>query len=165
MCQTCRFRKLGILSDKWWVMSEENWVRSDEWWFLKNQIAPKCLPQSWNFIFFILKKEMASYRPQKVPKGVFGWGDFREDGKHIEEKWVKNNVYYCFVKEGKYWKWKIGRKFSLPGSQISSSQIRRKIVGRKVDLWHFYTNTLWNQVKKKRKKEKKREPENESCTY
>ena len=33
------------------------------------------------------------------------------------------------------------RKFSLLG----------KIVGRKlrkVDLWHFYTNSLWNQVKK-----------------
>ena len=52
---------------------------------------------------------------------------------------------------------KLERKFSLSSPQISSSQIERKIVGRKVDLWHFYTNALWNQVKKKKKKKKERE--------
>ena len=82
-------------------MSDENWVRSDGWWFLKNQTAPKCLPQSWNFIFFILKKEMASYRPQKVPKCVFGWGDFGEDGKWKREKWRENDIFGCLVEGGK----------------------------------------------------------------
>ena len=52
---------------------------------------------------------------------------------------------------------KLERKFSLLGPQILSSQIGRKIVGRKVDLWHFYANALWNQVKKKKKKKKERE--------
>ena len=46
------------------------------------------------------------------------------------------------------------RNFSLLGPQISSSQIERKIVKRKVDLWHFYTNALWNQVKNKHKNKK-----------
>ena len=48
------------------------------------------------------------------------------------------------------------RENSLLGPQFSSSQIGRKIVGRKVDLWNFYTNALWNQVKKRKEKEKKR---------
>ena len=37
---------------------------------------------------------------------------------------------------------KPGRNFSLPGPQFSSSQIRRKIVERKVLLQHFYRNAL-----------------------
>ena len=37
---------------------------------------------------------------------------------------------------------KPGRNFSLPGPQFSSSQIRRKIVERKVLSQHFYRNAL-----------------------
>ena len=37
---------------------------------------------------------------------------------------------------------KPGREFSLPGPQFSSSQIRRKIVERKVLSQHFYRNAL-----------------------
>ena len=40
--------------------------------------------------------------PPYILYTVFGWGDFREDGKHTEEKWVENNVFHCLVKEGKY---------------------------------------------------------------
>ena len=25
---------------------------------------------------------------------VFGWGDLREDGKHMKEKWVENIVFH-----------------------------------------------------------------------
>ena len=53
------------------------------------------------------------------------------------------------TEDGKIW-----RKFYLLIPQISSSQIGRKIVGRKVDLWNFYTNALWNQVKKNKNKNK-----------
>ena len=62
---------------------------------------------------------------------MFGWGDFKNDGKLRKENRVENTE-----------ERKPGRKFSLLGPQFSFSQIGRKIVGRKVDLWHFYTNAL-----------------------
>ena len=41
VCQNVQgLGSLDILSDKWWVMSDENWVKSDKWWFFLNQIAP-----------------------------------------------------------------------------------------------------------------------------
>ena len=94
---------------------------------------------------------------------MFGWGDFREDGKLREENRVEN-----IEKE------KPGRKFSLPGPQFSSSQIGRKIVGRKVDLWHFYTNALshlpsfsptffFSKKKKHRVRAGEKERKNENC--
>jgi len=58
---------------------------------------------------------------------VFGWREFRNDGKHREENKVENSVFHCLTKDGK-----LGRKFSFPGSQISSSQIGRKSYERKV---------------------------------
>ena len=33
---------------------------------------------------------------------VFGLSDFRENGKHTEEKWVENSVFHYLAKEGKY---------------------------------------------------------------
>ena len=54
----------------------------------------------------------------------------------------ENSVFHCLAKEGKHWERKTREKFSLPGPQFSSSHIGRKIMGRKVDLWYFYTNTL-----------------------
>ena len=62
---------------------------------------------------------------------MFGWDDFKNNGKLREENRVENTE-----------ERKLRRKFSLLGPQFSSSQIGRKIVGRKVDLWHFYTNAL-----------------------
>ena len=32
---------------------------------------------------------------------LFGWGEFREDGKHREENRVKNSVFHCLAKEEK----------------------------------------------------------------
>ena len=60
----------------------------------------------------------------------------------------------CFPLFGKRWKtlrMENSGENSILGPQISSSQIGRKIVGRKLrkmDLLNFYTNALWNQVKK-----------------
>ena len=62
---------------------------------------------------------------------MFGWDDFKNNGKLREENRVENTE-----------ERKLRRKFSLLGPQFSSSQIGRKIVGRKVDLWQFYTNAL-----------------------
>ena len=33
---------------------------------------------------------------------MFGWGDFKEDGKLREENRVKNNIFHCLAKEGKH---------------------------------------------------------------
>ena len=47
---------------------------------------------------------------------------------------------------------KPGRKFSLLDPQNSSSQIRRKMLERKVLSQHFYTNTsFYNQVKERKR--------------
>ena len=61
------------------------------------------------------------------------------------------------------------RKFSLLGPQISSSQIGRKIVWRKVDFWHFYksleSSLKINKINKyinNRKRERERERERET---
>ena len=49
---------------------------------------------------------------------------------------------------------KLGRKFSFLGPQFSSSQIRRKMLERKVLSQHFYTKYL---VLESSKREKERE--------
>ena len=33
---------------------------------------------------------------------VFGWGEFREDGKHREENRMENSVFHYLAKEGKW---------------------------------------------------------------
>ena len=33
---------------------------------------------------------------------VFGWGEFRGDGKHREENRVENSVFHYLAKEGKW---------------------------------------------------------------
>ena len=39
--------------------------------------------------------------PTFLSNTVFGWGEFREDGKHRKENSVKNSVFHCLAKEGK----------------------------------------------------------------
>ena len=73
---------------------------------------------------------------------VFGWVDFREDGKHREEKWVENSVFHCLAKGEKYRGWKTREKIFSPGPQISSSQIGRKTMERKVLSQPNYRNAL-----------------------
>ena len=48
---------------------------------------------------------------------VFDWVDFREDGKHREEKWVENSVFHCLAKGEKYRGWKTREKIFSPGPQ------------------------------------------------
>ena len=66
---------------------------------------------------------------------VFGWVDFREDGKHREEKWVENSVFHCLAKGEKYRGWNYRE-------EISSSQIGRKTIERKVLSQPNYRNAL-----------------------
>ena len=73
---------------------------------------------------------------------VFGWVDFREDGNHREEKWVENSVFHYLAKGEKYRGWKTREKIFSPGPQISSSQIGRKTMERKVLSRPNYRNAL-----------------------
>ena len=77
-----------------------------------------------------------------VSNTMFGWVDFREDGKHREEKWVENSVFHCLAKGEKYRGWKTREKIFSPGPQISSSQIGRKTMERKVLSRPNYRNAL-----------------------
>ena len=54
---------------------------------------------------------------------MFGWGEFRKDGKPREENRVFSTVWK--MKENRE-EGKPGRKFSLPGPQILSPQIGKK---------------------------------------
>ena len=75
------------------------------------------------FIFFIFSYFSSFlFLPLIKSNIVFGWGEFRKDGKHKEEN----------REEGKS-----ERKFSLPGPQIFSSQIKRKSLKRKCSLGTF----------------------------
>ena len=49
---------------------------------------------------------------------MFGWGDFKEDGKLREENRVKNNIFHCLAKEGKWGGRKIREKVFSPGPTI-----------------------------------------------
>ena len=46
---------------------------------------------------------------------VFGWSEFREDGKLREENRMENCVFHCLAKEGKYLGWKTQEKIFSPG--------------------------------------------------
>ena len=80
---------------------------------------------------------------------VFGWVDFREDGKHREEKWVENSVFHCLAKGEKYRGWNYRE-------EISSSQIGRKTMERKSALTAklqkcpLFPNGHSNSTKKKK---------------
>ena len=80
---------------------------------------------------------MASYRPQNVPKGVFGWGDFRENGKWKREKWRENDIFGCLVEGGKEERfWWGPQVFSPPPSKYNLSKLERNLewkVGKYLD--------------------------------
>ena len=86
---------------------------------------------------------------------MFSWGKNKDDGRGRKIGW-KTMFSIVWQKKTNGEEGKLGRKFSLPGPQFLSSQIRRKMLERKVFSQHFYTNTpFWNQVKRRKKKRKK----------
>ena len=72
---------------------------------------------------------------------MFGWVEYREDGKYRRKNGVENSVFHRLGMEGKSKEWKTGRNFSLPGPQNFSSQIGRKISEGKQAWLVFYQNT------------------------
>ena len=60
------------------------------------------------------EKKKRTYLVENAIKGVFGWGENRNDGKQGEENKVKNVVLHCLVDERKQERQKTGEKvFSL----------------------------------------------------
>ena len=91
---------------------------------------------------------------------MFGWGDFRGmeniEGK-IEWKTLFSTVW---EREENRESGKPGRKFSLPGPQISSPQIgKTKLMKKTLSIMPSGI-----KLKKEKKKKKERVPENESYT-
>ena len=62
---------------------------------------------------------------------MFGWRDYREDGKQWVENGVENSVFHCLGTEGKKRGRKTQKKIFLRAHQFFSSQIGRKTVERK----------------------------------
>ena len=91
---------------------------------------------------------------------MFGWGDFR-GMENIKGKTERKTLFSTvWEREENRESGKSGRKFSLPGPQILSPQIGKKMLRGKL-----IKNTLSimpSRIKLKKKKE--RAPENENCT-
>ena len=49
---------------------------------------------------------------------MFGWRDYREDGKQWVENGVENSVFHCLGSKGKQRGWKIREKIFLPNPPI-----------------------------------------------
>ena len=65
---------------------------------------------------------------------VFGWGEFREDGKHREENRVENSVFHCLAKEEKWGGRKTQEKVFSPGPIIFILSNREEKAGEKSAL-------------------------------
>ena len=87
---------------------------------------------------------------------MFGWVDFREDGKHREEKWVENSVFHYLAKGEKYWGWKTREKIFSPGPTNLILPNREKNYGEKSALTAklrkcpLFPNGHSNSAKKKK---------------
>ena len=88
---------------------------------------------------------------------VFGWVDFRDDGKYREEKWVENTVFHCLAKGEKYYEWKTREKIFSPGPTNLILPNREENYGEKSALTTklrkcpLFPNGHSNSAKKKKK--------------
>ena len=65
------------------------------------------------FILYFYKCNTASY--VYYSKGMFGWGENKEDEKQGEENKGKNGIFHCLVQERKQERQKMERKIFLSG--------------------------------------------------
>ena len=86
---------------------------------------------------------------------MFGWGDFRGDGKHRGEKLSGKHCFPLFGKERKIGRVENPGENSLPGPQISSPQIGKKWLSGK--LMKNTLSIMPSGIKLKKRKRKKRE--------
>ena len=80
---------------------------------------------------------------------MFGWGEFRNDGKHREENRVENSVFHCLANERKQRGRKTREKIFSPGPTNFFLPNWEEKPEEKMLSRHFYHNALWNQVTKK----------------
>ena len=109
------------------------------------------------FHSFGLKKDaeddvMILFGAKNLTYTVFGWGDFR-GMENIEWKTLWKTVFFTvWEREENRESGKPGRKFSLPGPQISSPQIKRKSLSGK--LMKKTLSIMPSGIKLKKKKKK-----------
>ena len=65
---------------------------------------------------------------------MFGWRDYREDGKQWVENGVENSVFHCLGSKGKQKGWKIREKIFLPDPPIFFLPNREENRGEKAAL-------------------------------
>ena len=65
---------------------------------------------------------------------MFGWRDYREDGKQWVENGVENSVFHCLGSKGKQRGWKIREKIFLPDPPIFFLPNRKENCGEKAAL-------------------------------
>ena len=65
---------------------------------------------------------------------MFGWRDYREDGKQWVENGVENSVFHCLGSKGKQRGWKIREKIFLPDPPIFFLPNRDENCGEKAAL-------------------------------
>ena len=95
---------------------------------------------------------------------MFGWRDYKEDGKQWVENGVENSVFHCLGSKGKKRGRKTREKIFLPDPPIFFLPNREETMERKLLLPWNYTNAFshlpssltqwlfWNQLKNKKKK-------------
>ena len=71
---------------------------------------------------------------------MFGWRDYREDGKQWVENGVENSVFHCLESEGKKRGQKTQEKIFLPGPPIFFLPNREENCGEKTfSLCNYWT--------------------------
>ena len=101
---------------------------------------------------FIEPKEV-KHVSSAIVNTMFGWVDFRKDGKCKKENIVENWVSLCLGIGRKQGEWKIKKKNFSPGPTNIFLPNREEKPEEKMLSWPFYHNALWNQVKKKKERE------------
>ena len=92
-----------------------------------------------SYVHHVLGKDLAwvELEVQNI-KGMFDWGENREDGRQEEENRVKNDISHCLVQERKQERQKMGRKIFPPGPHFFILPIWEEKVLNDV----LYTDTL-----------------------
>ena len=99
------------------------------------------------------------------PNTMFGWRDYKEDGKQLVENGVENSVFHCLGSKGKKRGRKTREKIFLPGPPIFFLPNREENYGEKTALTMelhkcllpptLLTNTMAILESSKKKKKKK----------
>ena len=85
---------------------------------------------------------------------MFGWGEFREDGKHKEENKVENSVFHSLAKEGKLGGRKTRRKFSPGPTKFILSNCEENVGEKSAHTALLQKYPILESSKKKKNRER-----------